>query len=175
MNGHGPKLGELITTNEERDAIHIAVAPVEAGEKMYPGNWVEWETEGNLKRVVATNATRGIGIVDPFLPAGVPVAEGQHFWLYVKPNTITGLRHQWEHPAFDDQRGIAEFWLRDFCHRYEMDYNDMLSQVRNMGEQFRFGEDINYPDDEAVEGFRRYVKIMTGVTLGPDISFSCAC
>lgn len=173
MNEHAPKLGQLIDTNEQRDAIHIAVAPVEATEDMLPGEPIEWEIAGRMGKVVRCNMTRAIGIVDPFLRD--TVHPGEHFWMFLKPGTITGLRHQWEHPAFDDQRGIAEFWLRDFAHRYEMDYDDMMRQVRERADYFTFGESIEYPPDAVVEQFRKHILIFTGVTLGPKLSFSCAC
>jgi hypothetical protein len=84
------KLGEIITGDEKRDAIHIAVAPVTASVKLYPGERVGVDGK-NLPHV---------GIVDPFLNG--PVLPGQKFWLFLFPNTVTSLRHEWTHPAFGD-------------------------------------------------------------------------
>ncbi len=90
------KLGELIDGKQHRDAIHIAVAPVEAAEQLRPGQRVGLLADGRAsgKPYVAV-----LGIVDPFLET--EVQPGQRFWLWLTPYTITSLRHEWTHPAFE--------------------------------------------------------------------------
>lgn len=60
------KLGSIITDEQQRDAIHIAVAPMLAAESLRPGQHVS---------VIGTEAwgTAGepVGVVDPYLKANV--------------------------------------------------------------------------------------------------------
>lgn len=101
---NAPNLGSLIVDGERRrDAVHIAVAPVTASERLSPGQHVGFVSEGDVETVGV--AETPIGIVDPFLRE--PVQPGERFWLFLYPNTITGLRHVWTHPAFQTQYHAA--------------------------------------------------------------------
>ena len=107
------KLGEFADPGEKRDAIHIAVAPVIAAEKLAPGQDIGFTGSSGDEFSVGTSP-EPIGIVDPFLKG--LVLQGQRFWMFLYPNTITSLRHDWEHPAFDaDLREISRAWLAAFA------------------------------------------------------------
>ena len=94
---HGPRLGRFIEDGDRRrDAIHVAVAAVTAAVRLAPGQHVGLVQEANAELVGPCD--RNIGIVDPFLSGEVEL--GQRFWLFLYPDTITGLRHVWTHPAF---------------------------------------------------------------------------
>ena len=111
-------LGTIIDEKAGRDAIHLAVEPAIAAQKLYPGQDVGF-VEGGVGP-----CANPLGIVDPFLKA--PVQQGERFWLVVYPRQITSLRHVWEHPAFplasaqieveDLRKKNSEAWLRSFCH-----------------------------------------------------------
>jgi hypothetical protein len=104
--------GRLIPTGStpERDAIHVAVAPVEVENFEHdepgglpPGTHVGLTRDrswGDLPVVTADreDCSELIGVIDPFLTQ--PVRHGQRCWLYLYPNTVTSLRHDWMHPAF---------------------------------------------------------------------------
>ncbi len=67
------QVGQLCKGNEKRDAIHVAMIPQVA-----------------RKRLLRSEDVDGLGIVDPFLQQ--PVEEGQSYWLWLKPGTVTGMR-----------------------------------------------------------------------------------
>ena len=96
MEQYKPNLGEIPGEDARRDAVHIAVAPVVAGEMLLVGERVGLREDG--KAVQESEDAKAIGIVDPFLIESI--GEGQRFWLFLFPGTITDLRHVWSHPAF---------------------------------------------------------------------------
>lgn len=105
-------LGQLITTPQKRDAIHIAVAPVIAIEALEPGQHIQLNHEGK-----ACSGKEPIGIVDPLLKHAV--APGDEFWLWVYPKTVSNLRHDWDHPALDRKDSFdlatAREWIEQFA------------------------------------------------------------
>ena len=90
-----PNIGNLCGSEAKRDAIHIAVTPVVAGESCDPGQRVGL-VDG--KCYWSVDEKDFIGVVDPFLKE--PINRGESFWLFLFPNTVTNLRHTWQHPAF---------------------------------------------------------------------------
>jgi len=93
-------LGTIISDSEKRDAIHLAVEPIEAGEMLVPGQDV-----GIAYGKAFHRGVNHVGIVDPFLK--VAVRPGQKFWLVVYPRKITSLRHVWTHPDFAEVPEVA--------------------------------------------------------------------
>jgi hypothetical protein len=85
-------IGRLIAGDAGRDAVHVAVAPTTAPCELRPGQHVDpgGRPEGP--------GVTPVGVVDPFLRE--PVRPGERFWLFLYPNTVTSLRHEWTHPAY---------------------------------------------------------------------------
>jgi hypothetical protein len=179
-------LGKVIITPQEKDAIHIAVAPVEAAHNLSPGARVQLAPDGR-----AVQGSKPIGIVDPVLE--LPVSAGEKFWLFLFPGTITALRHDWTHPAFTQipccrednlatgahvktpQQSSAELWLRKFADDNLAHFEELIAEARTAGE-FCFGSDTPYDE---IDEFWRQLEIFTGQQFGLDhrerTSFRCAC
>jgi len=95
-------LGTIINDQEKRDAIHLGVEPVQAGETLRPGMHVGYGHAGLVYE--ARDGIKAVGIVDPFIQKRGGIKEGEWFWLIVYPRQITSLRHVWEHPDFPDSK-----------------------------------------------------------------------
>lgn len=93
-----PNLGQTPAADARRDAVHIAVAPVVAGDILDPCSHVWLDGDGVAFFFGLPEGSRRLGIVDPFRDSRV--MKGELFWLCLYPGTITGLRHVWSHPAF---------------------------------------------------------------------------
>lgn len=119
-------LGTVIASNEKRDAIHLAVEPVEAAEILWPGQHIGLDSNG---KATNTRTAKYLGIVDPFLKDRV--APGQWFWLIVYPRQITSLRHVWSHPDFAEADVVESYELSD------SQQNDVLRQNENLLTQQR--------------------------------------
>jgi hypothetical protein len=103
-----------IGPEDGRDAVHIALAPVTAADRLYPGQHIGFRKGNEMVGV----SDQPLGIVDPFLPSFVET--GERFWMFLYPNTISGLRHVWTHPSFMPEtpqytKEESEKWLREFC------------------------------------------------------------
>jgi hypothetical protein len=103
MEGMG--LGRKIVGKAYRDAIHIAVAPAMAAEKLKRGDYIVPVGDGSFRK--AKNEWEGIAIVDPFLLSSIAVEKGEQFWMFLRPLTITSIRHVWSHPAVPNVAGVS--------------------------------------------------------------------
>lgn len=128
------ELGKIITPKHERDAVHLAVLPVQAQCVLYPGQAVSVDGQSFGKFV---------GIVDPFLKASV--AKNDWFWLFLYPRTITSLKHVWSHPDVPDNvnnprkgtKEASEQWIKNYC----SDIGCRVGELMSHAEQWILYED----------------------------------
>jgi hypothetical protein len=139
-------LGTIITAEEKRDAIHLAVEPVEAAVPLYAGQHVRLVDGKATWATLQSPNSDGVGIVDPFLDE--PVEAGERFWLVVYPRQISSLRHVWEHPDFPPSgetyleeteeasaqtRALSEAWLREYLNAADCPGFDAVMSVIETG------------------------------------------
>lgn len=169
-------LGKLTAESQGRDAIHVAVIPMKASETLKPGQRVARLGEG-----LAGPGDVIVGIVDPFLTEDVPA--GEVFWLCLLPNTVTGMRHHWNHPSFSTRdSSSSEEWLRDYAARVNTydspgDAFERLIDCLKAGDLFFHGSDLHglYELDDAEE-LRRHAEAYLGIRIEwGNFTFSCSC
>jgi hypothetical protein len=184
-----PKLGNLIDEPVGRDAIHIAIAPVTAGTALNPGDRIGFS---DLAHTVKIKKKDAIGIVDPFLTHAVK--KGDMFYMFLFPNTITSLRHEWLHPAFEKEDALAETektfialqgdpvaekWITDFAEKVNCTYSEMLEAAESYlltGDYLCKGGDLEgeYVPDEFWNMYER-IKRTTVKENDRNSFFTCSC
>jgi hypothetical protein len=171
-------LGQLIDDTQKRDAIHLAVEPTIAGERLFPGQSV------GIVDGKATARAEPLGIVDPFLTK--PVFPDQRFWLVLFPRMVTSLRHVWSHPAFPDEgatgtTGYATSleWLENFASGPGLSLHEIVKaavEYLDCGTYLIEGgrwEGMGVPNE-----FWTHFEIVTGRKVREDERgsfFSCSC
>lgn len=172
-------LGELLKGGEERDAIHIAIMPVTAGDYIAPGQRIYVNSDG-----WARLSGNGNAIADPFLPG--QIYPGQNFYALLFPYTIESLRHEWVHPDFpksqDPQNHTpSENWLRVFADEHYIDFDEMMEAADDLARghsssmDICFGMEVDY--HERIEFWDRYGQLR-GQIITDSVKeeyFRCAC
>lgn len=176
-------LGQLPSEDASRDAIHIAIAPVVAGDILLPGEHIGFLSNGR----VSGSAQVKIGVVDPFLKKPVPI--GQRCFLLLYPGTATGLRHHWEHPAFeskpepepapDTEVMKARRWLQHFASEVDLTLEDLLEAcqkyLKNRITTCISQSDLDFADEQVGELWH-YYSILTETRVNTSmVPFHCSC
>lgn len=181
-------IGKLIDQERHRDAIHVAVAPVIAAYTLVIGSHVCIREDGK-----AAYGSGAIGIVDPFLT--VAPKEGDQFYIFLYPGSITSLRHDWVHPAFKDavpakeqprsDKAASEAWLRQYALRVNSHYEDdpeeayqtLMNDLRGNSITYH-GTDMHSRGELIDEDDLRYhaeVVIGRPINFSTFEYFSCSC
>jgi hypothetical protein len=172
-----------------RDAVHVAVVSAIAGERLAPGDDVGFELPMQPGENVSMRKDKPLGIVDPFIKGFVN--EGERFWLYLYPRTITGLNHHWTHPAFPEQETTATIYappsqklasmkyIDDLAGNYGFTGGRMIDAAKEWIEQGEYWYDGGTFDGETVpDEFWTHFERVTGVSVDHDKKhsfFTCSC
>jgi len=165
-----------------RDAIHIAIAPVQAVGELKTGDRIGFAEAGNVERVRKMEMDEdAVGIVDPFLKYGV--LDGEWFWMFLFQNTITSLRHDWTHPAFGDAitQNASRAWIKDFAAELDQTYNRLMEAA----ELWLNDQEYTYDNSEIYKGvsgdkwpvFWKHYEIVTGKKVEDHTAtfYTCSC
>lgn len=185
------KLGQLAPENAGRDAVHVAVVPAVAGERLRPGEQV-----GFVGDTLVAVDKGAVGIVDPFLTKHVN--KGQRFYLCLYPGTVTSLRHAWNHPSFPAEQALpsfadvirgergekaqSELWLRQYAQRMnpydgpDKAYENLMDGLRS-GALTAHGTEVwQWSDLDDADELQRHAEIVLGRTVNlRAFTFSCSC
>lgn len=174
-------IGEILDGPASRDAVHFALAPVIASERLSPGQHIGFVGDNEVGP-----CDKPLGIVDPFLTGDV--SKGDKFWMFLYPNTISSLRHEWSHDAFDaEEEPVSEEsavvresgeWIADFAEAADLSYNELMTAAKN---NIEFDDYLC--DGGKWEGFRtpaefwHHYEVVTGEVVDDPESnfFSCSC
>ncbi len=198
-NSHEARLGHFIGPDavvNQRDAVHIAVAPVIAGDDLSPGRDLAILRDGVTAVFAGNNGEGAVGIADPFLK-GWNIPKGTRFWMFLYQGSVTTLRHEWTHPSFPDpttsapkkdevspsQIQEAENWLRTYAARVnyylgpEGAFEQLIADLRD-GRITYHGTDMHSRDELIdADDLRLYASIYLKRPINFDDFeyFSCTC
>lgn len=198
-------LGYSIGPNEERDAIHLAVEPVVAGEYLKPGDHVRYED--GVAHKTKSYSHGAVGIVDPFLMN--VLRPGDRFWLVIYPRKIKSLRHVWECDGFPNSSGLKPKTFESakmgkdlkieeairWVHNYVDELNSECGEYSDYSSPTSYDELMSYAETWTSRGGGDYLncggllegvytseefwekfRIITGKYVNPQTNFfSCAC
>lgn len=170
----------ILSLDQRRDAIHVAVAPVKTDRVLVPGQHIGANASG-----FADLQGRKIGIVDPFLIG--PVKAGETFWLFLYPGTITSLRHDWTHPELPAPHEVADVsisasrsWLEQFARSHDVQYIDLIESATDIATDSGYGGYLRGLSDGVPipPEFWEHFQNVSGRSVPPERRgdwFSCAC
>lgn len=171
-------LGKIIKGEAFKDAIHVAVYPVIAGERLSPG-----ERIGLTSDKKAVKSGKKLGIVDPYLQTDV--LPGQKFYMCLLPNTVKGMRHEWSHPSFIDEntdlKQESVIWIQNFAKECGISYSDIMDSARELlerGSTSFYGDDTPEIFRYRQREFWYHHQVVTGIPIPDnmdDFYFSCSC
>lgn len=169
---------DYLSSDAQKDAVHIAVAPVQPNEDMEPGTKVVFVKAGDTVNVRAAKTGESpVGVIDPFKLR--KAIKGWECWMLLMPRSVVGLRHEWQHPAFGGtSEAQSEAWLRGIAAKYETTYDKLVAEAVS-GEGSFFGTDIDYEDFHTDADFWHHIEVVSGRTLSKEhrtnASYRCAC
>lgn len=172
-----PQVGQILYGNPQRDAIHIAICPAVAKSTLQPGERISIENlNGTIFAYPSTPKKDGDGIVDPFLR--YEVKSGNKFYIFLHPDTIRSLRHDWICPKFEDQTK-SKVYMIHVARDIQWDYDQLMSAAAHWvaNKEYAYENNELYKDIGIDwDDFWNHYEILTGHTPEDRSGFfTCSC
>lgn len=183
-----------------KDAIHVAIIPLIAGENLSPGTYVSLNREtkqGVKSRAPDKNFSGPLGVVNPFYQG--QIKKGEVFYLLLTPGTVMSIRHDWTHPEFKEmdeenqenvegknnlsrlslKQQIAREFLEAYAISIGSDLDELLYRTRDylLHDEY-WNEGARFDGEYLPDGFWSYYEDYTNTKVedGKRYSFfSCSC
>jgi hypothetical protein len=104
-----------------KDAVHVAIVSVRAGQHLSPGDECTMNEHGEAIK------GKGLGVVSPFVRGDVLC--GQSFWLMLFSSEVTTVKHEWVHPKFDFKPPTKDIEKNKYLERYAKDLEITYEQL----------------------------------------------
>lgn len=176
-------LGTILDKNSpnvRRDAVHVAVNPITATQRLRRGQRIKVV---NVVETIPSKADEDYtGIVDPYLDKPV-VNEGETFYLWLKPGSITSLVHSWTHKDLDADTVVespkekSTKWIEGYAKTLGFSGDALITYADSylkFGNYVNTGEMQLYLDDE----FWDHYEVVTGNKVDENKRYSfftCSC
>lgn len=181
-------LGTILDKNSpnvRRDAVHVAVNPITATQRLRRGQRIK--VVNRVETVPSKADEDYTGIVDPYLDKPV-VNEGETFYLWLRPGSITSLVHSWTHKDLDADLSVelpkeltevekSTRWIEEYAGTLGFHADLLLNFADNYlkyGNYINTGEMQLYLDDE----FWDHYEVVTGNKVEKNKRYSfftCSC
>lgn len=181
-----PVVGQKITGTKPvyRDALHVAIIPLVAGEDMSPGQKIKLKSPNTDIAVkydpLKDNIHRDyIGVVDPMLHENVVM--GERFYGFMKSGVVKGMRHHWDSNQFptaglfikEEEEDVHYKYLKQHCESNSLNLEQFLETCQT-DEDFMTTMRLE-PDDYSMDDvFWYHLEQYTGMEFedwqrsGPD-------
>lgn len=122
-------LGKLQDKAGVKDAVHVAIVSVRAGQLIKPGSRCSLN---EFNEAVVNN--KGYGIADPWLKSNIKT--GDIFLLILGQNEIPNVRHVWEHPTikFDEPTRDVKLniYIQEQSENLGVTYNELMNAAEQL-------------------------------------------
>ena len=129
----------------EKDAIHVAIVSVRAGQVISPGQGVKLN---EYNEAIPCNGRKGrLGVADPFRYSGI--ARGEYFWLLLSQDAVPNVKHVWEHESVDFSPPTREVelnrWIKQTAEEAKVPYEVLMAAASQM---IRTEKQTPHPDPQ---------------------------